>query len=398
MPNPGDLYGRPWSEREYILALDYYFTHRGETHDKDSTYVLELSRLLGRTPASIVMRLQNFASLDGYRTPRGRGLRHIGPQGKQAFENWVHKVDALRSCAQVFLREAERAATPTLFEPEPVRVPRAFCKYELLDCVGEGSFGSVFSCVNPDDGEQYAIKIIRTGELTGSELLGRFRREMKTLRSVDHANVMRIYDDNLDENDKYPAFVMDLAEGNLFDHVQSTVPKKKSSTEKPLLPFGSAHEIMLSVILAVEALHNMKPQILHRDINPKNILRLPEGRWVLADFSLAKFVCDADRGSSFRTQTGNAFGTAPYTAPEQWRDFGSVDAKADVYSLGVLLWELFSPDWPPFERASHGLPDSLGALLLKSTERDATKRCQSVAEFRHAFEHAVASLTTSTAG
>jgi hypothetical protein len=143
--NPGSLYGRPWNRREYTIVLFHYFKHRKECHDDTCEYVQQLAFILGRTPASVAMRLHNFASLDPEVTGDRAGLEHIGPLGRDVFHYFSPKQDILNEVGEAFTSEAKEKSTPNLFEPEPARMPLAFGKYEPLDEIGDGGFGKVNS-------------------------------------------------------------------------------------------------------------------------------------------------------------------------------------------------------------------------------------------------------------
>src|ERR1043166_412902 len=116
MSNPSQLYGRPWSEREYIIVLYYYLQRRGEPRHHLRDYVKELSALLGRTPASIVMRMENYASID--KETAVRGLINISALGKAVFETWVNKPASLKDCAELLIRDSRRSILPDFFEPD----------------------------------------------------------------------------------------------------------------------------------------------------------------------------------------------------------------------------------------------------------------------------------------
>ena len=194
------LYGRPWTEREYIIVLDGYFDTKGRPRHVNTEEIQELARLLGRTPASVYMRMENFASVDPDARMERRGLPKIGPVGQRIFQAWVGKRDHLRSCAQVLIRdvEASRTSSMSLFEPDPVVLPKAFGKYELLDLLGQGGFGSVYSCLNAETQQVGALKIIQVEKARDHESVHRFLREIRALRFVKHQNVIRLHEDNLE--------------------------------------------------------------------------------------------------------------------------------------------------------------------------------------------------------
>lgn len=336
------------------------------------------------------MRMENYASIDPFETEVRKGLVNISALGRAVFEKWAEKRESLQDCAELLIRDSARSSLPDLFEPDLVKVPKAFGKYELLDALGEGGFGSVFSCINSTNSEAYAMKIIHAERVTDPEMLSRFRREIRALRSVQHDNVIRIHDDNLSSEKNFPAFIMDLAKCTLGDYLEKVLADAPRDTLRPLLPKTEAVQILTATIAAVVALHRNEPRILHRDIKPANILRMADGIWKLADFSLAKFASAALVTTTFSTLSRQqGWGTDSYTAPEQWRDFKNTDERADIYSLGVLVWELLSPSWPPFDRSCLHLPAEVECLVLKATERERDKRHASIEEFRDAFFAAV---------
>jgi len=393
--NPGALYGRPWSEREYVLVLDAYLSSRGQPRHENSQFVQELAVLLGRTPASIYMRMENFASMDPSQSERRRGLAKIGPVGQDVFGHWIIRPDALESSAALFRREIEGdQGQMDLFRSARVPMPRAFGKYELLDPLGQGGFGSVYSCVHEETREFAAIKIIRVEQVQNPDLLHRFIREIRALKTVDSPFVVKLKEENLQQEKRFPAYVMELAECSLTEHIQRC---SNDSQTLPILPFAEGLKILSAMATALEALHLGSPRIIHRDLNPNNILLLSDGRWVLADFGLAKFLDHVPVTTSFQTNTKQAgCGSAFYAAPEQYRDFKKTDLRTDVYALGVLLWELFSNIGPPIDRQDTGLPPAMNEVFLRATERDPDRRYASVREFMKAFALSVRTIHPSS--
>jgi len=386
------LYGKPWSEREYIITLHYYFQNRDMPRHAASPFILDLAKLLGRTPASIVMRMENFASIDPDASGARKGLGNGGPRCEEIFYDWYERPDHLASCAELLIREATPLPEFTLFDaPEPVALPKAFSRYELLDSVGQGGFGCVFSCVDIESGVQRAIKIIRAENQLDREALHRFSREIRILGSVRHPNVIRLHECNLESEEFFPAFVMDFANCSLTQHLESA---RKTGRERPRLIPDEARHIFRSVSSGVNTLH--KANVIHRDINPNNVLLLPDGTWVLADFGLAKFIDSAATVSTFVTRTHAGWGTAYYAAPEQYRDFKRTDERTDIYALGMLLWELFTNAWPPPERDQTGLPGQLASIFIKATERDVSARYQSVDDLLLDFESALDRIAEGT--
>lgn len=382
---PSDLYGRPWVRREYIIVLHHYFLHRGECHDKTAPYVCDIAATLGRTPAAVAMRLYNFASLDPDINKKRSGLQNIGPLGRDVFYYWHTKIETLHIVGAEYELEADAANTPDLFNPEPIRMPLAFGKYEPLDAIGGGGFGTVVSCINPDNGNHYAIKIIRSDLVEDVEALSRFRREISVLKAIEHPNVIAIHDDNLEKERHFPAYVMDLGEWSLRLYLDRYRERFPSADKRPLLPPQEAQSIILQVLAGVEAVHRSEPPIAHRDIKPENILKLSNGEWVIADFGLAKFLPSIALSNSYATASKRSMGSPGYAAPEQFMDFRSAGQQADIYSIGVLIWELFSPAWGSLDRADTDLPDGLHHVVLKCTDKRPEGRYATIEALRGAF-------------
>jgi len=385
MDKARQLYGRPWSEREYVIALHYYFRYREEFRHVSTAYIMEQADVLGRTPAAVVMRMENFGSLDRDANDNRKGLANLGPIGRKVFFDWRDRQDSLRACAELLIRETAAPETISLFEPEAIVMPKAFDRYELLDRIGDGGSGTVFSCVDVLSKQAYAIKIIRADNQFDREIVHRFSREMRILGATDHPNVIRFHECNLGVEDTFPAFVMDLAECSLAQHMQTVMDKVGEI--RPCLAAEEAALIFRSISSGVGALH--QAGVIHRDVNPNNILRLPSGEWVLSDFGLAKYLPSAATASTFITRTHVGWGTAHYAAPEQYRDFKRTDERTDIYALGMLLWELFTRAWPPPDTRGSDMPTNLMRIFEKAVQRDAHARYESTTALLRDFDAAM---------
>lgn len=392
MSAPAEAYGHPWDDLEFLVVLDGYLQLHG-SHHTERPEVKEMARLLGRTAAAVSMRLENFASVDPQTAARRRGLDNAGRNCERIWKNWAHRREALSEAVALFRqRQLGIAATvqARLFQPEAVPVPRAFGRYELMDQLGEGGFGVVYSCID-EKGERRALKIIKTSGVADEEALHRFLREIRALRAVDHPNVIKLHDDNLDSQRDFPAYVMDLAEMSLTRYLGE---RNESGAERPCLPAEEALDIALQVCAGARALHSHPGGIIHRDINPNNILRLADGRWALADFGLAKFVKQAPASTAFVSLTQHkGLGTPFYGAPEQYQNFKLTGVPTDVHALGMLVWELFSNAWPPPDRDDLGLPDPLVDVWSRATARLPEKRYPAVEAFEGALRDAVARVS-----
>jgi serine/threonine protein kinase len=384
---PKYVYGTKWSEKEYIIVLDAYYKYKGEPTHADSPFVQRLSKVMGRTVHSITYRLQNYASIDPEeQNPRRKGKEHITVFGRRMFIKWSENKDTLRATAEAFMRQEEEALTPNLFNPNPQRIPITFHNsYELLDQIGQGGFGIVLSCLNINDGFVYALKIIDTSRISNTDCLKRFSREIKALKAINHPNVIHIYEDNLEKESSFPGFVMDLAECDLTKYMAEKAKRNNNNNARPVLAKTEASTIFLSILDAIEAMHEAKIPVLHRDLNPNNILRMFDKTWTLADFSLAKFIPPEPVSVSYATRSNVSMGTPPYMAPEIYGSLKNASFQSDIWSLGWLMWELFSSEGPfPREKPS-GLPENMESAFLKAVQHKPNDRFKSVREMRHAF-------------
>ncbi len=211
-------------------------------------------------------------------------------------------------------------------------------RYQLMGLLGEGGMGAVYRA-QMADGQQVAVKLLHE-ELEGEPALReRFEREARALFGLEHPNILRVFDFGV-YGDK-PYLVMELLQGQSLDEL---------TLDGPLAP-GRAFELFGQALQGLAHAHAQG--VLHRDLKTENIFvsRLPDGREVakLLDFGLVKFVDDDRWGQSRKlTVQGSVFGTPAYMPPEQCAG-APTDARSDVYSMGVILFELMTGLWPFME-------------------------------------------------
>jgi serine/threonine-protein kinase len=208
-----------------------------------------------------------------------------------------------------------------------------FGPYKIIRLLGEGGMGVVYLAEREDLGSQVAIKLLRDAWLSPARR-GRFAVEQRTLARLNHPSIARLYDADTSP-DGTPFFAMEYVEGvPLTDYCDAH-------------DFGIADRLRLlrSVCQAVQYAH--QHAVIHRDLKPSNILVKPDGTARLLDFGIAKHLenLDASAGQSVQTITGLRLMTPAYAAPEQIRG-DEVGIQTDVYSLGVILYQLLAGRLP----------------------------------------------------
>jgi serine/threonine protein kinase len=199
-------------------------------------------------------------------------------------------------------------------------------RYEVSQVLGRGGMGVVYKAHDRLLDETVALKVLRRDLLGASAVAQRFRSEIKLARRVSHPNVCRIHD--YGEAGGLSFLAMAFVDGTdvkrqLARHVDGFEPDE-------------AFEIAIQLARGLQAIHDAG--IVHRDLKTMNIMRAPDGAVRLMDFGIAKQAADTDSGL---TATGSVMGTPEYMSPEQCRGL-KVDTRSDLYSLGIVIFELFT--------------------------------------------------------
>jgi serine/threonine protein kinase len=220
-------------------------------------------------------------------------------------------------------------------------VPDSFGPYRVLSVLGEGGMGTVYLAEQTEPiRRRVALKVVKAGMDT-NQVLARFNHERQSLALMEHSNIARILDAGASSRGR-PFFVMDYIDGApitaFCDRLQLTIAQRL--------------ELLLPVCRAVQHAHNKG--VIHRDIKPSNVLvTVEDGKPVpkVIDFGIARAVEVSDLGSTLSTQFGQMVGTPEYASPEQADVVaGEIGTATDVYSLGVLLYEMLIGS-VPFEAA-----------------------------------------------
>ncbi len=256
-------------------------------------------------------------------------------------------------------------------------------RYEIIRPIGEGGMANVYLAYDPCLNRKVAVKILR-GDLAADEkFVRRFQREAVSASSLTHPNIVEVYDVGEDHGKYF--IVMEYVEGKTLKQLI----KRRGSITLP-----EVVDIMLQLTSAIAKAH--ESYIIHRDIKPQNVIILEDGRVKVMDFGIA-----AQLGSNELTQTNSVMGTVYYLPPEQ-ASGGVSDFKGDIYSLGILMFELiagrvpFKGDSPVEVAIKHiknplpdltkiipDLPNSVFNVILKACAKNPMNRYKSALEMHN---------------
>ncbi|MBL8878686.1 MAG: serine/threonine protein kinase [Phycisphaerales bacterium] len=287
------------------------------------------------------------------------------------------------SAERGILTDAAIALAPSLTPDDSIDTdfPRPFGRYQLLRVLGQGGMGIVYEAQQDDPNRRVAVKIIRPGLATPG-LIRRFRLEAAVLAQLQHPGIAHIYETGLGDL-RQPYFAMELAPGRpLMEYADSLrlTPRARLA-------------LMARICDAVQHAHERG--IIHRDLKPGNILVNDNSPKIL-DFGVARVIGQSDQNVTLRTDAGQLIGTLPYMSPEQVAgDSSRIDARSDVYALGVMLYELLSGRLPldtrnrPIVEAARMIRDDeptrlssiathfrgdVETIVTKALEKDAARR------------------------
>ncbi len=253
-------------------------------------------------------------------------------------------------------------------------------RYEILERVGEGGMATVYKAKDNILKRYVAVKVLRDEFITDEEFIRRFNTEAQSAASLTHPNIVSIFDVGHEENIYY--IVMELVQGKTL---------KEIINEDGVLPWKWSVNIAIQVASALETAH--KNNIIHRDIKPHNIIITEDGIAKVTDFGIAKAV-----SNSTITAFGTTIGSVHYFSPEHARG-GFTDAKSDIYSLGVVMYEMltgrvpFDADTPvsialkhmqekptPPIKLNPSIPFAINKIIMKAMEKDISLRYQNATE------------------
>ena len=232
-------------------------------------------------------------------------------------------------------------------------------RYRIQRKLGAGGMADVYLAEDQELGRRIAIKILNGRHANDDQFIERFRREAKNAAALNHPNIVSIYDRGEAEDTYYIA--MEFLDGRTL---------KELIVGRGAAPINVAIEYARQILSALRFAH--RHGIVHRDIKPHNVLVDGEGRVKVTDFGIAR------AGTSQMTEAGSIVGTAQYLSPEQARG-GEVDPRSDLYSLGIVLYELLTGKTPfdgetPVEIAMKHLSADAEAALEAAPRRPARAR------------------------
>jgi len=285
------------------------------------------------------------------RTPYLERLSNTDPELHREVESLLLSHEQVDSS---FLRDPAVAVLPGFETQQSARTGRRIGAYDILEEIGHGGMGEVYRAVRAD-GEfdrEVAVKLVRSG-FDSQFILERFRHERQILAGLDHPNIARLLDGGTTD-DGIPYLVMELVEGTPID----------AHCKVHSLSIARRLELFLLVCAAVHYAH--QHLVIHRDLKPTNILVSPEGVPKLLDFGIAKILSPT---GGLETTLMHAL-TPEYASPEQIRG-QSVSTASDVYSLGVVLYQLLTGQ-TPYGESPRSAPDLARSICEVEPSRPST--------------------------
>src|SRR5437588_8091876 len=254
--------------------------------------------------------------------------------------------------------------------------------YKIEQKLGEGGMGAVFRGVDMMLEREVAIKFLRPELSAQPQVVERFRSEAVTLAKLNHPNIATLYN-FMRQGDSF-FMVLEFVRGVTLDHVIQ---------QRGALPSEQAIPLFCQVLDGIQHAHDFG--IIHRDIKPAHMMLTEKGTLKVLDFGIARIL-----GTARMTRQGNIIGTIEYMSPEQVRGF-ETDARSDIYSLGMLLYEMLTGRCPfdmqnefelmkaqieqfplPPRQFNPAIPEVVEQAIWRSIQKDPAQRFQSASEFR----------------
>ena len=259
---------------------------------------------------------------------------------------------------------------PPFVPPSPAELARHFPQLEILELIGRGGMGAVYKARQPSLDRLVALKILPPGVGGDAGFAERFTREARALARLSHPNIVAVYD--FGQAAGMPFFVMEYVDG----------PNLRELERGGKLNPREAMQIIPHICEALQFAHD--EGIVHRDIKPENILLDKKGRVKIADFGIAKLLGQTTVPDAALTGAGDVVGTLNYMAPEQREKPLTVDHRADIFSLGVVFYELLTGELPIGKFAPPSqvarVDVRLDEVVVRALEKEPARRYQHVSE------------------
>ena len=302
---------------------------------------------------------------------------------KLGLQSWAHR----NSIEATIDSPGPAGSSQGFLPPKPAELERLFPHLEILDLVGHGGMGAVYKARQKSLDRLVALKIIKPNAAHDPGFAGRFTREARALARLNHPHIVTVFDygetpagglTGTSGSDKLYFFIMEYVEGANLRHLM----------ESKALGASQALAIVPQVCEALQVAHDQG--IVHRDVKPENILVDAHGRVKIADFGLAKLLGKDATADHSLTGTHQVMGTPRYMAPEQMEGTKSVDHRADIYSLGVVFYELLTGELPlgrfapPSSKAQ--IDARIDEIVLRTLEKEVERRYQRASEIKSDVE------------
>jgi protein kinase-like protein/sulfatase-modifying factor enzyme 1 len=281
-------------------------------------------------------------------------------------------------CGATLPRVRMQAGAPPAGQSEPDAEPASFRRgqvvagrYSVQGIIGRGGMGCIYSVYDNTLKENCALKTLLPQFIRDKLVVDRFYNEARIARQLSHKNIIRVHDIGIADGSLYIS--MEYVEG------QSLRAKLDSYPAGDRMPVKEALLLLDTLCVALEYAHQYT---VHRDIKPENVMLSLEGEVKLMDFGISKLMTNTGL-----TMTSVVMGTPYYMSPEQLRDSSTVDARADIYSLGVMLYEILTGNVPtgvpkPASQLRREIPPALDPIVAKCVAQKPGDRYQDIAELR----------------
>lgn len=259
--------------------------------------------------------------------------------------------------------------------PSLSEITAAFPDLEIMERIGQGGMGVVFKAKQPRLDRTVALKVLPKRLAAALGFPERFNREGRVLARLNHPSIVTVYD--FGESGGFCYLLMEYVDGV---NLRQAMRAGRFTPEQAL-------EVVPEICTALQYAHEQG--VLHRDIKPENILLNSKGQAKIADFGIAKLLNETGQ-DMLLTHSGAKLGTAPYMAPEQVEQPSTVDHRADIYSLGVVLYELLTGELPlgrfaaPSEKSA--VNGNVDAVVFRALEKERGRRQQSAGDFKTEIE------------